>query len=180
MTKATSCKGKNLPEIVLGIDHNMDLLKSSQHKSTNLFLETLNELNLLLTITRPSCITQNMATLIDNIFVSEALHQQFESTILKEDISDHLPLVTMLKQSKILDKSPLTFRSHCLSDNKLKSINAKLMNIDWIGKLTGTTCDEKFEQFNTVVNHVMDEKTLRRAVDDNRPRRISTYQTQTI
>ena len=157
MTKSTSCKGKNLPEIVLGMDYNMDLLKSSQHKPTNLFLETLNELNLLPTITRPSHTTQNTATLINKILVSEALHQQFESTIFTEDISDHQPLVTMLKQSKILDKSPLTFRSHCLSNGKLKAINAKLMNIDWIGKLTGTTCDEKFEQFNIEVNHAMDE-----------------------
>ena len=155
MTKATSCKGKVLPEIVLGLDHNMDLLKSSQHKLTNIFLETLSELKLLPAITRPSCITQNTATLTDNIFISETLHRQFESTILLENISDHLPLVTMLKQSKILDKSPLTFQSCCLSDEKLKRINAKLMNIDWIGKLTGTTCDKKFEQFNGEMNHIM-------------------------
>ena len=40
--KAKSCEGKVQPEIVLGINHNMDLLKNSQHKPTNIFLETLS------------------------------------------------------------------------------------------------------------------------------------------
>ena len=84
-TKATNCKGKIVTKIVLGMDHNMDLLKSSQHKPINIFLETLNELNLLPTITRPSQITQRTATLIDNICVGETLHRQYESTILLEN-----------------------------------------------------------------------------------------------
>ena len=68
-----------------------------------------------------------------------------------------MPLIAMLKQSKFLNKSPLTFKSHCLTNNKLKTINANLMNIDWIDKLTSTTCDDKFNQFNLEVVRVMDE-----------------------
>ena len=37
--------------------------------------------------------------LIDNIFVMEALHQNFESTILIDDMSDHLPVLAMLNQA---------------------------------------------------------------------------------
>ena len=96
-------------ELVLGMDHNMDLLKSIHHKPTHAFLDTLTNSNLLPTITRPSCITLTSVTLINNIFISEGLHRQFESTILLEDISDHLPLVAMLKQTKILSKTPLPY-----------------------------------------------------------------------
>ena len=82
--------------------------------------------------------------LIDNIFVSEALHWNFESTILIDDMSDHLPILAMLKQTRLLNTSPVMFESRCLNDNKLKAVNNKLIHIDWIGVLTGTTSDEKF------------------------------------
>ena len=73
------------------------------------------------------------------------------------DISDHLPTLVMLKQTKLLNKEPLTFKSRCLNDNKLKAVNHKLMGKDWIGLLTGMTCNEKFNQFSDTVNVVLDE-----------------------
>ena len=78
-------------DIILGMDHNLDLLKLNMHKHTQSFYEIMLENNLLPTITHPTQITQSSATLIDNIFVSENLHRFFESAILLEDISDHLP-----------------------------------------------------------------------------------------
>ena len=103
--------------------------------------------------------------LIDNIFVSEALHRNFESTILIDDMSDHLSILAMLKQTRLLNTSPITFESRCLNDNKLKAVNNKLVHIDWIGVLTGTTSDEKFNQFSETVERVLDSiapiKTVR-------------------
>ena len=103
--------------------------------------------------------------LIDNIFVSETLHQNFESTILIDDMSYHLPILTMLKQTRLLNTSPITFESRCLNENKLKTVNNKLVQIDWIGELTGTTCDEKFNQFSAIVDRTLDSvapiKTVR-------------------
>ena len=59
--------------------------------------------------------------------MSEQLHQSFESTILINDMSDHLPYVAMLKQTKLLNKEPLTFQSRCLNDDKLQVANHRLM-----------------------------------------------------
>ena len=56
-------------ELILGLDHNMDLLKSHQHKATQGFLDTFLQHKLLPTITRPMRITNNTAMLIDNIFI---------------------------------------------------------------------------------------------------------------
>ena len=94
--------------------------------------------------------------LIDNIFVLEALHQNFESMILINDMSNHLPILAMLKQTRLLNTSQITFESRCLNDNKLKAVNNKLIHIDWIGELTGTTSDEKFNQFSETVERVLD------------------------
>ena len=88
----------------MGMDHNLDLLKGQAHQPTRQFINKTNDLNLLPTITRPSRITSHSATLIDNIYVSEELHRNFESVILLNDMSDHLPLITMLWQTRLLTK----------------------------------------------------------------------------
>ena len=91
--------GRYTPEIIIGMDHNINLLNSATHLPTHNFMETLSNLNLYPTITRPTRITHHSATLIDNIFISKLLHRNFKSSILIEDISDHLPLLTMFKQT---------------------------------------------------------------------------------
>ena len=80
-----------MKELILGMYHNMDLLKSEAHSPTKNFLETLHDENLFPAIKRPSRITQTSATLIDNVFLSEILYRQIDSTLLLRDISDHLP-----------------------------------------------------------------------------------------
>ena len=71
------------------------------------------------TITRPTRITQRSATLIDNIFVSSKLHRNFDSMIILDDISDHLPTLTLLKQTKLHSKTPIEFQRRDLTDTKI-------------------------------------------------------------
>ena len=56
---------KNHKQLILGMDHNFDLLKCNQHRPTKRFLDKMMDLNMLPAITRP---TSNTATLIDNVF----------------------------------------------------------------------------------------------------------------
>ena len=79
----------------------MDLLKLNKHAPTNRFLNANLSLNLVPTITRPTCITKNTATLIDNIFVSQSWLETFDSGIIINDISDHLPSIVSLKNLKL-------------------------------------------------------------------------------
>ena len=60
---------KSHQEIIFGLDHNLDLLKSDQHNPTSKFLELMLDRSMLLTITRPTKITLNSAALIDNVFI---------------------------------------------------------------------------------------------------------------
>ena len=81
-------------EIVLGMDHNMDLLKASKHANTQDFLDY--NIDLLPVIIKPTRITKNSATLIDSIFISRRLQQEFSSCLIISDLSDHLPAVVTL------------------------------------------------------------------------------------
>ena len=148
VSKVRSTKRKIPCEIILGMDHNADLLKGNQHTPTHNFIENVTNLSLYPTITRPSRITHHSATLIDNIYVSDQLHHFFDSMLLINDISDHLPTLALLKQTKLLKQEPLIYDSRCLNDAKLKEANHRLMRKDWIGLLVGSTCDEKFDQFS--------------------------------
>ena len=101
------------------MDHNLDLLRSTDHKPTQQFLDSLLDLDMLSTITRPTSITHQTATLIDNIFVSEKLYWEFKSAIMLTDISDHLPILSLLKESKFTNKEPLEFNSRRLNESKI-------------------------------------------------------------
>ena len=145
------------PEIIIGMDHNLDLLKSDSHKGTHAFLELMLQNQLYPSVTRPSRITNTTATLIDNIFISEKFHCSFDSVVLISDISDHLPRLCLVKQTKILDKSPLEFQSRALTDDKLCAIKNKLYKVDWIGQLSSDGCDNNFNIYSNILNEVMDE-----------------------
>ena len=109
------------------------------------------------TITRPTRITKQSATLIDNIFVSMNLHKKYESAILINDMSDHLPILPLLRQTKLKKNMPLTFESRNLNDNNIKLINNALQKIDWNSKLSGSNCNENYNTFTTLLKTIMNE-----------------------
>ena len=57
--------------IIIGLDHNLDFLKSDKHCTTNDFIQNNLDFGLIPTITQPTRITKTSTTLIDNIIVSQ-------------------------------------------------------------------------------------------------------------
>ena len=57
-------------EVIIGGDHNLDLLKADRHKQTQCMLENILANELLPCITRLTRITKSSAALIDNIITS--------------------------------------------------------------------------------------------------------------
>ena len=139
------------------MDHNYELLKCHLHKQTQQFLDVILYNDLLLKITRPTRITQTTASPIDNIFVTKTLHRNFDSLILLNDMSDHLPMLTLLKQTKIVDKDPIIFESHCLNDIKLGKIEHELSNINLNGHLNSEDCNVNFNIFCDILSNTMDK-----------------------
>ena len=78
----------------------MDLKNHSKHPPTKEFIDINLDSNLIPTITKPTRITRNSATLIDNIIVGKQFHD-FEANIGISDISDHLPLILKSYQPKL-------------------------------------------------------------------------------
>ena len=122
-------KEKN-KEIILGMDHNMDLLKSNTHPETQEFIDTNSDNNILPCITRPTKITRSTATLIDNIIISQNLHKSFDSSILKSDISDHLPSIVNIQGIATNSDEPWEFKCRSMNYTNMKEINNLLLTTD--------------------------------------------------
>ena len=88
-------------DVVIGLDHNLDFLKSEKHSETSHFISTVLENSLLPCITRPTRVTHSSATLIDNLLVSCNLAMSQHSAVIVHDISDHFPSITILEGVKL-------------------------------------------------------------------------------
>ena len=159
ITKTTNIVKSEKPnkQLVMGMDHNLDLLKSDIHTLTRKLLDSILNADMLLTITRPTRIMQHSATLIDNIFLSDQLQRNFNSAIIVDDISDHLPCIALMKQTHTTDKSPLEFESRSLTLTKIDCIKNKLLQIDWNGMLNSSDCNTNFDKFCDIIKNMMDE-----------------------
>ena len=78
---------------------------------TDRFISANLSLGLVPTITRPTRITRNTATLIDNIFISQTWLQNFDCEILVDDMSDHLPSIVSIKGLKTNKKESIRITS---------------------------------------------------------------------
>ena len=83
-------------ELIIGTDHNLDFLKMQKYKHVEYLFDLNIKNNLLPLIMKPTRITKSTATLIDNIFVSDKLCNNWKSYIATWPISDHLPCIVVL------------------------------------------------------------------------------------
>ena len=142
--------------IVIGLDHNLDFLKAANLSGTERFIQTNLEFNLMPTITRPTRITKSSATLIDNIFVSQTLCGNYFSSILVDDISDHLPSICIIKSLKSVKNKSIQIKSR---DTRLRNITAlqnHLSKYDWQTLLREKDVSAAMDKFHKVLQYEID------------------------
>ena len=146
-------------DIVIGLDHNLDLLKVENHKPTQDFFNSNIDNQLFPTITKPTRITETTATLLDNLIVSLALTQNYESVILVDDISDHLPCILILKERKFEQKKAIKVTTRSVTDNDIATIKEYISNIPWDSVLNSDNVDENFNRFHKILRDSIEENT---------------------
>ena len=157
----------------------MDLLKTFKHGPTERFLNTNLALNLIPMITRPTRITKSTATLIDNIFISQHWLSNYESGVLVDDISDHLPSITTVKNLKVSKREPITITSRDTRQKNVTALKASLAAINWQNLITANSPNtnmtllhaklaEEIDHFTPVKTHTVNpEKSMQRTVAYN-------------
>ena len=144
-------------DVVVGMDHNLDFLKSNNHRQTQKFIEANLDLNYLPCITRPTRITKSTATLIDNIFISQYLHGRQDSIILIEDLSDHLPSLITLSGQYLDKKITPTVLTRKLDDEAYDKINSALNSHDWKTKFSNKNVDKCFDEWHSTVQSTINK-----------------------
>ena len=145
--------------LILGLDHNLGLLKSNQHKPTQTFLETIYEVGMVPMIMKPTRISSTTATLIDNILVDQKLTNLSTSGILIDNASDHLPCYTLLNNINPSRKKQLEVTSRDIRPKNIHALKEFLKIPGTLLPLNGTNINEQFDNFHNqledAINHFL-------------------------
>ena len=154
--------------VAICADHNLDLLKLDNHPKTQEFLEVITDSGFISSITKPTRITHHSATLIDNIFINRFLADDYQSLLLYEDISDHLPCVVCVKNFEHDRRQPETLTSRKIYQKAVNLIQDDLSKIDWEHDLLTLNCEDSFNLFHdqllTSFNNHAPERTITKKV----------------
>ena len=146
-------KCKKPKAIVIGLDHNLDFLKAANHSGTDRLIQTNLEFNLMPTITR---ITKSSATLIDNIFVSQTLCGNYVSSILVDDISDHLPSICIIKSLKSVKNKAIQIKSRDTRPRNITALQNHLSKYDWQTLLREKDVSAAMDKLHKVLQYEID------------------------
>ena len=87
------------PCYIMG-DFNLDLLKHDKHPPTEKFLDIMHANSLIPIINRPTRVTRDTCTLIDNVYTNNYnIKNDNYSGLLTTDISDHFPVFHLSKNA---------------------------------------------------------------------------------
>ena len=148
---------KGTENVVIGLDHNLDFLKSAVHKSTSNFIDLNLEHDLVPTITRPTCITKTSATLIDNILVRQKFCGRFENSILIDNISDHLPTVLVLRDMYTNKKDKVQIKSRDMCPSAINAAIRHLHSVDWTEHMSNPNYNDNVSKIHQTVTETLDE-----------------------
>lgn len=141
--------------VIIGTDQNFNLLKTDTHDKTRELLDLFLTNGLLPVITKPTRITHNTATLIDNLYISTKKCEDTNAGILTLDISDHLPIFASIGKHKIENNKKTTFKYRKLNQNAIQAMCDDLSDIDF-NYLDNLTTDEATENLVKKIQEIMD------------------------
>ncbi len=137
-------------DIIVGTDSNLDLLKIQEHKPTSDFFDNCVSSGLIPVITKPTRITHNTATLIDNLYIN-LQDNHIHSGIITTKLSDHLPIFAFYGKSLKYKPEPVSYQTRDLGDSNLLQLKQKLERYDWtfLHNLDSNAAYEKFLELLT-------------------------------
>ena len=155
--------------VIIAGDFNLNLLSTISHAATADFVNNMMSYNFISTISNPTRITEQSATLIDNIFVNSVKYD-YCSAIVYSDISDHLPIALHLKRTlptyKVSKKAYLTKRF--FDANSIENFNCHLARNNWNDlylSLTNVNTSHAYDYFaneyKSIFNKHFPEKNIK-------------------
>ena len=145
--------GKENKLLYLMGDFNINLLNCDNHVASAEFIECLYSHSLFPLITKPSRITRDTTTLIDNIFFNDISRDHLFNGLLMTGISDHLPIFTVVTNTKVVYNFNSRI-SRMISPKNVGRIKNVLVTVDWSDITCNRNGREAFTQFIDIFNRI--------------------------
>ena len=133
-------------------DFNVDLMKCKNCNNSQDFIELFMSATFLPLISKPTHVTEQTSTLIDNLFCY--VFPLPESRIILSDISDHYP-ISMHVPIKCSKKGHYFRRK--ITDDNLRRLQQGLNEVDWSYIYDTEDINLGFDYFMDVINSKMNE-----------------------
>ena len=129
-------------------DFNIDILKHDRHSGTKHFVDTIYSLNLYPLINKPTRVTRESATLIDNIFFYNCFNKQTSSGVLINDITYHFPVYTQCEY-EVTRSDPQSYRySRSQKSEYINSFVTDLHRETWQNVTNADNVNEAYDTFS--------------------------------
>ena len=148
--------GNQLERLIIGLDHNMDFMKHEYHNPTNDFIGINLDHCLIPTITKPTRVTKNSATLIDNIIIGKRYQTGYNASIVVDDISDHFPLLLKTTNNLLHIRKPKEVTTRNINPERCNEINQIIGNQDWNTLLKDKDTNDAFNTFHGILQSTLD------------------------
>ena len=139
-------------EIILTGDFNVNLYNYETDNNASNFINTLASHSLIPIITKPTRVTDNSASIIDNIFLSNP--SNFTSGVIVADISDHFP-VFVIKHNFLIqqDKNQnvnISFR--VINETTINNLCESLESCDFSTFIDQDDCSLSLDNLTNIIN----------------------------
>ena len=136
-------------------DFNVNIVNATSHPPTSDFLDIFYSASFFPLINRPTRITHQSATLIDNIFSNDIVNTGHFNGVLCCDISDHYPVFSC-NLGTCLRTTPAFVKSRHFNNTSVGEFKERLGNTDWANVLDNNDAAEAFTQFYEVFTEIYD------------------------
>ena len=122
---------KYYDDLILTGDFNIDLLKANTHQDSGKYLDILLENHIFPTISKPTRISQNSASLIDHLNVKN-ITDSARSGVILDSLSDHCPIfyLSCINQPKSQNK-PSKPKTRLINENTNFKFQTLLSEQNW-------------------------------------------------
>ena len=132
-------------------DYNVDLLKTQSHGQSAAFVDLMFTHSFLPMINRPTRVTAQTATCIDNIYTNNFGKDIPINGVLLTDISDHFPIFHFSLDSSVLNTYKRVKKRHITRENLL-ALEEKLSGNNWEQILE---CDNPQSAYDTFSSYLI-------------------------
>ena len=118
---------------ILGTDQNFDLLKLNEHAAVNDFVNELSSFGFLPCVDKPTRVTPECHSCIDNIYVKSDNSSGMHAGIIKTSLSDHYPVVLNFacRNTPGSRSKRVSFEFRKMTSDNLRALEDELLTHDW-------------------------------------------------